>query len=239
MISVVTITFNNPDELEATLASIAGAQGIESVVVDGGQNEDSRRMLAAHAGKVISESDRGISDAFNKGVLHSAGEAIAFLNSGDVCIRPDYYSWADRRLREDPGLDFVFSDIFLFDPLRGERLMRPRGAKIVNLGKGMPFPHPSMVVRKSVFERVGFFSLDYKIAMDFDFAVRLVRAGMRGCYFPHATVKMDGGGISIRRELQGIQECRMSLSRHRMFSGVTALAYYERLLRYHIRRFLR
>jgi len=235
MISVVTITFNNFSELRETLKSVEGIPEVESVVINGGSDPLTTEFLKNHSGTVVNEKDEGISDAFNKGVRYSKGRAVAYLNSGDVLLDREYYIWADRVLAEDPGISFVYADIIFVDPLTGENVMKPRGRDHLNLGKGMPFPHPSMVVRREIFEQIGGFSMDFKIAMDFDFVVRLLSAGHRGLYYPQATVKMDGGGVSTSRELQGIMECRRSLEKHGHFLGRNRTGFDSRLRNYRIR----
>lgn len=238
MISVVTITFNNLSELRTTLESLKDISEVESVVINGGTEKEALSYLASHSGMVVNEQDQGISDAFNKGVRHAKGNAIAFLNSGDILLDREYYLWASRVLQEDPSVDFVYSDIIFSDPVAGELLMKPRGKGGVDLGEGMPFPHPSMVVRREIFDRIGGFSMDYKIAMDFDFVVRLIGAGCRGVYYPHATVKMDGSGVSTARELPGIMECKKSLLQHGFFTE-NQLSFEKRLRNYQIRSWLK
>lgn len=235
LISVVTITFNNCAELRDTLRSIAGVPSIESVVINGGTSGDSLTLLKNHTGTVVNEKDEGISDAFNKGATHSKGRGVAYLNSGDLLLDREYYLWADRVLTEDPSVSFTYSDIVFVDPNTGESVMKPRGRDRHDLGAGMPFPHPSMVVRREIFEKIGGFSKEYKIAMDFDFVVRLLSAGYRGAYYPHATVKMDGRGVSTSREDQAILECKKSLLQHDEFSGKNRRDFRIRWMNYRLR----
>ena len=235
MISVVTITYNNSVELKDTLSSIQGISNIESIVINGGSEVDSLSLLKNHVGVVVSEKDEGISDAFNKGARYSSGQAVAYLNSGDVLLDREYYLWADRVFSEDPSIGFVFSDIFFIDPVVGQTVMKPRGRLRSDLGKGMPFPHPSMIVRREIFDQIGGFSKDYKIAMDFDFVVKLLAAGHRGVYYPHATVRMNGGGVSTSSEYFGILECKSSLVRHAEFYGRNRISFEIRLLNYRLR----
>ena len=235
MISVATITYNNFIELKASLDSIRNAQNIESVVINGGDSIDSFSLLSQHQGTVVNESDDGISDAFNKGFRYSKGQAVTYLNSGDLLLDPEYYLWADRVFTEDPSVGFVYSDIIFDDPILGKYFMKPRGRDASDLGAGMPFPHPSMIVRREIFEQIGGFSEDYKISMDFDFVVRLLGAGHRGLYYPHATVMMDGAGVSSTREIQGIMECKRSLESNGHFYGQIRRDFELRLLNYRIR----
>lgn len=235
MISVVTITFNNPDELVATLGSLEGAPGVESVVVNGGRPIPEPITLKRPPGPIIQEKDEGISDAFNKGWRISAGNAVAFLNSGDRLLDSSYYSRAEAVLSREPSVGFVYADIRFHDSDIGSFRMVPRGDNIHDLGKGMPFPHPSLVVRREIFDLVGGFSEKYRIAMDFDFVVRLLKAGHRGRYLPGEVVEMDGGGVSSTRERAGILECRESLIANGCFHGKIRSDYRKRLFRCLIR----
>jgi glycosyltransferase len=237
MISVITVTYNNYEELKATLESIQDASGIESVVVNGGECERSREFLAMHRGLVIQERDRGISDAFNKGVLKCSGSAVAFLNSGDLLLDREYYSAAERELERDPSIAFVYSNLVFVDEIAGRILMKPR-ENLTNLGRGMPFPHPTLVVRRSVFDDVGLFSLDYRIAMDFDFVLRMLLRGYRGRFLDRVAVVMDGSGVSSVREAEGLQECRRSLVSHGHFDLKSRLGYFDRVARLKLRQVL-
>jgi glycosyltransferase involved in cell wall biosynthesis len=236
MISVVTITFNNCHELRETLGTLENVSNIESIVINGGSSQDSFDLLKFYIGTVVNEKDEGISDAFNKGWKYSKGQAVAYLNSGDLLLDKEYYAWADRFLLENSDIDFVYSDIIFNDPIVGELKMKPRGKNRNDLGKGMPFPHPSMVVRLETIQKIGGFSKNFKIAMDFDFVVRLLVGGYRGVYYPHSTVKMDGCGISTQREYQGIQECKKSLMQHGEFVGAVRLDYEARVRNYRLRK---
>jgi glycosyltransferase involved in cell wall biosynthesis len=238
MISVVTITFNNCEELKKTLSSIKGATDIESVVINGGQSQDTLDYLKGYSGVVLSEKDDGIADAFNKGHLRSSGIAVAYLNSGDVLIDQDYYAWANQIFLNNPDVAFTYSDLLFEDSVVGDFLINPRGSGIADLGKGLPFPHPTMIVRKTVFETIGGFSKEYKIAMDFDFVVRLLKQGYQGAYYPHATVRMDGLGVSSSRELDGIEECKKSLIHHGLYEGKIKRDFELRKVAYFTRRFI-
>ena len=90
MISVITVTYNNFDDLHRTLHSLEQVDGIESIVVNGGDCEKTKEYLSNFNGIEISEPDKGISDAFNKGVTLATGDNIMFLNSGDVLLSPEY-----------------------------------------------------------------------------------------------------------------------------------------------------
>jgi GT2 family glycosyltransferase len=238
MISVVTITFNNPDELVATLGSLEGAPGVESVVVNGGRPIPEPNTLKRPPGPIIQEKDEGISDAFNKGIRASTGVAVAFLNSGDLLLDSGYYAAAEKRLVDDPSIDFVHADMEFIDQWVGAYRMKPR-LNLQALGAGMPFLHPTMVVRKTVFDRIGGFSTDYKIAMDYDFVLRFMKSGANGAYIDRLVVRMDGRGVSSTREPAAFKECERSLRSNDLYSFRNRLALEQRRLRFHLREAIR
>ena len=186
MISVITVTYNNYDDLQRTLHSLKNVDGIESVVVNGGDCNKTKKLLSNFDGISISELDKGISDAFNKGVTHATGENVMFLNSGDVLLSAEYLKEAEKALSFNPEISFIHSDLLYEDRLSGDiRLtaLQPFFFKSPPLGRGMPYHHQSMVVRKKVFEKTGLFNLQYKISMDFDWVCRLHKHKLNGFYW--------------------------------------------------------
>lgn len=202
MITVVTITFNNHEELLKTIESIPQGQIIEHLVINGGSSIETFNYLKGFKQKHISEKDEGISDAFNKGIRNSSGDSIVFINSGDVLISPDYLIKADEAFTNDPSLDYMYSSILFDHKNLGQFTYSP------SLQHGdMPYPHPSLIIRRKVFDEIGLFSLDYKVAMDFDIAYRLKKMKKKGKYFELGpVVLMEGAGVSSNNGLLGLKE---------------------------------
>jgi glycosyltransferase involved in cell wall biosynthesis len=212
MISIITITYNNYEGLKRTLSSIPDYDFIESVVINGGSDKATLDLLNSHKGKVINEKDEGIADAFNKGIVNSSGDAIMFLNSGDELIEPGYLKESEEILKTNKEVAFVHSNIIFIDSVGTELYMKP---PFCNLGRGLPYLHPTMIVRKSVFNQIGLFNKEYKIAMDFDFIIRLEQKGCKGFYLKDkAVVKMEGTGKSVEQEFDAIKECYKSLKQN-------------------------
>ena len=166
MISIITVTYNNFDDLDRTLNSLNNIQGIEKIVVNGGECTKTKAYLSDFDGIAISEPDRGISDAFNKGVSNANGENVMFLNSGDVLLSPDYLNEAEKIINFNPEISFVHSDLVFEHGISGDiRLtaLQPFLFRTPPLGRGMPYHHQSMVVRKNVFKITGLFNLHYKM----------------------------------------------------------------------------
>lgn len=209
MISLITLTYNNYEQLVETLGSVPEDNSFESVVVNGGQCLNTINYLKNHKGIVINEKDDGISDAFNKGILASHGEYIMVLNSGDVLLKKDYLLKAEKILEEDSSLSFVHSNILFEERFAGSLVMHP---KMKNIGRGMPYFHQTMIIRKLVFDRVKLYKKNFRISMDYDLVVRMEKLKMKGFYLNEdPVVKMDGKGVSNTRELKTLLEAVDSL----------------------------
>ena len=213
LISIITITFNNFEELSNTVESVRGLDDCEHIIINGGSCPQTSEFLQGYSGKTVSEPDLGISDAFNKGIRYSQGEAVIMLNSGDILIDRTYPEQALQILNKHPEIDFVHADLIFEDSLIGPYIMRPLRTQNnfhPNIGRGMPYRHQSMVVRKSIYNKVGLFNLNY-ICSDYDWVSRweLIRNKSNGiAYYLHGdpAIKMDGAGISSVQEGKIISE---------------------------------
>ena len=236
MISVITVTYNNYDDLHRTLHSLKNVAGIESVVVNGGDCEKTKEYLSNFNGIEISEPDNGISDAFNKGVSLASGEHVMFLNSGDVLLSPEYLKEAETVMSFNPEISFVHSDLLFDDRISGIIYMEPLKSFLFRkapLGRGMPYNHLTMVIRKNVFEEIGLFKLHYKITMDFEWVCRLHEGKYNGFYIGgKPVVKMDGSGVSSTTEQLVMWESLKALTENHLLNPTNILGVVERSLLY-------
>ena len=250
-LSIITITLNNFEELLRTVESVRDLNGCEHIIINGGECPQTLEFLQGYNGKSVSEPDQGISDAFNKGIRLSSGDAIIMLNSGDLLLDRTYPARASQILDQDPQIDFVHADLIFEDSLIGSYIMRPLRTKNVlspNIGRGMPYRHQSMVVRKEVYGRVGFFNLNY-ICSDFDWVCRWeldLKKSHGQAYYSQGdpVIIMDGGGISSTQErkiiLEAIKIIRQR-NKHISFLEKTRSysALFRRLVLFSVRVFLK
>lgn len=223
MISIITITYNNYEELVKTLNSVPKSDCIETVVINGGECEKTKEYLKHYNGKYLTEKDKGIADAFNKGINISSGKYIMFLNSGDVLLEKLYIEKALEILEKNNRYDFIHSNLIFVDENKNELFMRPQ---LKSLGRGMPFLHPTMIVKKEVFTKTGLFNKSIKVAMDFDWVVKLVKNDFKGYYLNEgAVVRMDGKGKSVVQESKAILECFTILRAHHYFTLKNIIGY--------------
>lgn len=212
MISIITITYNNFEDLVKTLASIPSDNNIQSVVINGGDSAETINYLKSYKGKVINEKDEGIADAFNKGINAASGDLVMFLNSGDTLLNPDYLEQAVEILKKNPNYSFVHSNILYEDSFGDKLLVKPY---VKNPGRGMMYLHPSMIFRTEVFKETGMYNLNYKIAMDYDLMLRMEKKGLKGFYIDTSpVVQMEGKGKSYTSEYMAIKECIHSLRKN-------------------------
>ena len=247
LLSIVTITFNNFDELLHTVESVKNLKCCEHLIINGGKCQKTLAFLQSYSGKSISEPDQGISDAFNKGIKLSQGGAVIMLNSGDILLDQTYPEKALYILKEHPDVDFVHANELYDDAMIGEFVMRPlrkQNNLYPNIGRGMPYRHQTMVVRKTVYEKVGLFDLKY-VTSDYDWICKwelsLKESHGKAYYSPGIPViKMDGGGISSTQESKIILEAiQIIIQRNRNVSFLekmkSDLALFTRLVFFYCR----
>lgn len=203
-VSLVTVAYNAALTIADTLLSVAAQSyaDIEHIVVDGGSNDGTQGVVdrhASHIARFVSEPDRGIYDAMNKGVHLASGEVIGFLNADDVYAHEHVIANVARHMHLE-GLDALFGDVAFFHAESPERpVRRYRSARFTpdRIAWGWMPAHPALFVRRKVFEQFGSFRTDYKIAGDFEFVARTFQNNnLRYRYLPQVLVHMRTGGVS-------------------------------------------
>jgi glycosyltransferase involved in cell wall biosynthesis len=203
-ITVITVCFNSEETIEDTIQSVLAQEydNIEYVIVDGGSTDSTRAIIGKYKGriaKVISEPDRGMWDAMNKGVKYSSGEYIAFLNSDDVFSSECSLRKISNKL-VDNCIDAAFSyvDIVRCNDLNVvKRRYRVKTLCRGLLRMGIMPAHPAFTCKRVFFERFGGFMLDEKVSPDFELMVRFFMKGeLRASLVPEVLVKMRDGGLS-------------------------------------------
>jgi glycosyltransferase involved in cell wall biosynthesis len=219
-ISVITATYNSAATVKDTLASIRGQDhpDIEHIIVDGRSADNTLAIVAAfpHVQKIISEKDKGIYDAMNKGIRLATGDVIGILNSDDVYIDPSVLSNVAKAF-SDPAVMTVYADLQYVYPADLDRVKRTwiTGTfKKRNFYYGWMPPHPTFFVRKEVYDQAGLFNTDLHSAADYELMLRiLLKHGLPAYYIPRVIVKMRAGGVSnssLRNRLRANKEDRLA-----------------------------
>ena len=151
-----------------------------------------------HVSKVISESDKGIYDAMNKGINAATGDVIGILNSDDFYASTDIISEIVASF--DVETDATIGDIAFVRPGDLSRTVRYYSAKSWKPWKfrwGFMPPHPSFFIRRKFYEKYGGYKIDYKIASDYELLVRMLyNKKLNYKYIPRRIVTMRTGGVS-------------------------------------------
>ncbi|MCK5505865.1 MAG: glycosyltransferase [Thermodesulfovibrionia bacterium] len=218
LVSIITPSYNSGKYLEATIRDILDQDysNIEYIVIDGGSTDESISIIKQYEKNItywVSEPDEGISDAFNKGIKVSKGEIIGIHNAGDGY--PDgAIEIAVKSLFENPDYDFVYGDMVYTDSAgKPEHVMKGERNYLDKINSTLPtLNHPTVFVRRNVYETCGLFDTSYKIAMDYEFFLRITHAGKKGRYIEKPLALMALGGISYSRFYDGYREvCNASI----------------------------
>lgn len=206
-ITVVTVCFNSVAHIAHALRSVDAqtCSDIEHLIIDGSSSDGTLAVVATHQQswrKVTSEPDHGIYDAMNKGLALATGEVVGFLNSDDFYPAPDVISRVASAFAADPTLDAVYGDLCYVKQFETDAVVRYWRSSEYQPGlfmHGWVPPHPTVFVRKKVYDRLGGFNLDYRLASDWDLLARLIEVNrIRTRYLPGVLVHMRLGGVSNR-----------------------------------------
>jgi glycosyltransferase involved in cell wall biosynthesis len=231
-ISIITPTYNSETVIKDCMDSLVNQsyKNFEHLVIDGASTDKTLQILQEyrnHLTVLMSRPDQGIYDAMNKGINLATGEIVGFLNSDDFYINNNILTRVANVFIEDPLLDGCYADLLYTDKLDTSRIVRYYKSKKFVPGafaKGWCPPHPTFFLRRSIFERFGYFNLNYSIAADVEFMMRLLEIkNIRVRYVPELWVKMRMGGVT-NRNLKNLwnqnQEVLRALRSHRLPTNI-------------------
>lgn len=222
-ISIITATFNSQDFIAGAIQSYAGQNfsNKELVVVDGKSTDRTLEILANnshHISTRVSEPDKGIYDALNKGIALANGDVIGILHSDDFLAHADVLTQVNQKFAEDPNLDAVYGDLQYVDRQSPDKIIRQWTSgdyNISNFQKGWMPPHPTLFIKKECFIKYGVYDLAYKSAADYDLILRfLFKYKIKVAYLPDVLVKMRVGGLSnksLKNRINANKEDRLAL----------------------------
>lgn len=231
-ISIITANLNTSRALENTINNLESLRNsYEFIIIDGASVDGSLNVIskANNITHYITERDNGISDAFNKGIKHSSNEYILLLNAGDLLVERalDIYFSA---IVKYPDADVFYGDL-AYIPIDNEKeyVVKPN---VNNIWKFMSVYHPGMLVKKSAYDKIGMYDLNYRYAMDSEWVHRAIRNGLKFHYIPHVLSKMSLGGKSDKYFYFSLIEFCRSAMKHGP-SNIKPLYYLVRQLVVH------
>ena len=235
-ISIITVAYNAESTIEGTIRSVAEQDypDIEYLIIDGASKDRTLEICDQHKDSIttlVSEPDKGIYDAMNKGLARATGDYIGILNADDLYAGPGVISAVVKQLQET-GADSLYGDLVMVDPENLDKVVRYYSAnnfQLKRFEKGDMPPHPTFFVRRSIYEKHGHFKTHYKICADFDIMLRfLYLEKISSTYLPLTMIRMRTGGVSsvgikstliINREIKkALEENGMPTSMLKIYS---------------------
>lgn len=202
-ISVITAVYNRETTLAESMCSLNRQSHpfIQHVVQDGASTDDSINIIRAFKTgdqDLVSEPDHGLYDALNRGLRRARGDVIGFLHSDDVFADADVLRDVAQVLA-DPAIDGVYGDLDYVAQNDATRVLRHWVAGEYHpnrLSWGWMPPHPTLFLKRSVYENFGSFDAQFSISADYDAMLRFMMGGVRLAYIPRVLVRMRTGGAS-------------------------------------------
>lgn len=208
-ISIITAAYNSVNTIQDTFNSVLNQnyEDIEYIVIDGGSTDGTIELIKQYAplfnGRMvwISEKDKGIYDAMNKGIHMAKGEVVGILNSDDFFSSNDVVATIAKTMSQG-NMDAIYADIHYVNDQKLDKCVRYYSSRYFRpwtMHLGFIPAHPTFYARKEVFEKYGYYNLDYKISSDFDMLLRLLYIHrIKTQYINKDFVTMRQGGASTR-----------------------------------------
>lgn len=219
LISIITICYNASEDVQKTLDNVLEQTygNIEHIIIDGGSSDGTTEILKKYESQInnslkrfswISEKDKGISDAFNKGISEVTGDWVIFLNAGDVFHDSNVLKNVSSQLLLNSDSDIVHGKIQM---VNGSKKLRIHGNAInkMQLKHHMNLPHQATFHKADFWKKYGNYSLDFKICMDYELILR----GLDSIKFHFVDLliaDMDANGVSQTRIIDLYREHRIA-----------------------------
>ena len=205
-VTIITASFNSALSIKTCLDSVVhqNYNDIEYLIIDGKSSDATLKIIKVYQQKfpfikLISEKDSGIYDALNKGVQLASGDIIGFVHSDDFLEFNDII-YHIVSMTKSENLDGVYGDLQYVDKSNTKKIIRSWKScdfKPPLLKQGWMPPHPTLFLKKEVYEKHGLFDLSYRISADYDFLLRIFKdPELKFGYLPKVITKMRVGGAS-------------------------------------------
>ena len=216
-VSIITTTYNDSENLKKTIAQVEAQdyENIEYIIVDGASGDDTLDVIREAKKRFgdrllwISEKDSGIYDAINKGLQMATGDYIGLCFDRFACKDAVSKMVA---VMEAEGTDGVHADLNYVD---GEKIIRKWRQGQGNIRTGWMPGHPTLYLKREVYETYGLYKTDYRIAADYEYMIRILKDGkVKLSYIPEVLIKMSHGGTStnsLGAYLEGLREGHRAL----------------------------
>lgn len=227
-VSIITATYNSAETIADTLKSLNSQsyQDIEYIIVDGASEDNTLDVIKQQCPRVttiISEPDKGIYDALNKGIQAATGDTVGFLHSDDLFAYPDAVQDIVAQLKSSK-CDAIYGDlqyVSKYDTDKVVRLWKSGTYTKAKIKSGWMPPHPTFYMKRDLYQKFGLFDLSFKIAADYDSLLRYLWTNdVNMVYLPKVVMKMRVGGVSnqsLKNIIQKTKEDIRALKNNNIF----------------------
>ncbi|MBS4218985.1 glycosyltransferase [Bacillus sp. FJAT-49711] len=207
LISLITVSYNSEKTIKDTIESVFNQtyKNIEYIIVDGlsndntvsiAKNYEKRFAERGSAYKILSEKDKGLYDAMNKGINQAQGKIIGILNSDDIYINNLVIEKVVNKMVSE-NADCFYADLLFVDENNTNRIVRKWKSGKGDFRFGWNPPHPTTFITKATYQKFGLYKVEYKISSDYDILYKIIHKGKtKTVYLPEYIVKMRSGGRS-------------------------------------------
>lgn len=199
--SIITVCFNSEKTIENTVKSVLSQKykNIEYIVIDGKSSDSTLNILDKYKQNIdllISEKDTGIYDAFNKGLSYATGDVITYLNSDDYYCDDNVLTKVSEEFVKSPTIDMIYGDVIYVKSGKIIRKYSSKKFKLKYLEFGFFPAHPSIFLKKKIYDKYGVYDNTFNIAGDFEFICRILLLGINIKYINQVITIMSLGGKS-------------------------------------------
>ena len=203
-ISVITAVYNRQATIQSAIDSVCSQElaDLEYIVIDGMSDDGTEEIVRDNASKIsvsIREPDAGIYDALNKGIRAASGDVVGFLHADDIFNDQYAVGYIQKKFQENE-FDAVYGDLLYVDAVNTDKVIRYWKSgefKASRFRHGWMPPHPTVYIKKSIYDKYGLYRTDLGSAADYECLVRMmVKHQLRVGYVPQIIVKMRVGGAS-------------------------------------------
>ena len=218
-VSIITITYNSEATLKDTIESVVNQSynDIEYIIVDGKSTDNSLSIIESYKdkiSKVISEKDKGLYDALNKGIALATGDLIGIIHSDDFYTNNFVIEKIVKSIEENNS-DAVYADLYYVDKVYTNKIFRKWKSGNYTYGQfinGWMPPHPTFFAKRSCYEKFGSFNLSFVSAADYELMLRFIhKHKINLAYLPEFIIKMRVGGksnVSLKNRIRANNEDR-------------------------------
>jgi len=186
LISIITVVFNGEKYLEETIQSVINQtyDNVEYIIIDGGSNDGTVEIIKKYEDQIdywVSEKDDGIYDAMNKGISVCLGDIVGIVNADDVIYKDTLLKVSEAINMRDT--DYTYGSVHFVNEqgtILGEMFPLPYDDIDNKKYTDIPFPHPSLLIKRKIYKEIGLFNTKFKLSADYDFSLRLLRENYKG-----------------------------------------------------------